>query len=196
MSIARVGDWIDDIDFQNVSLQIIEDKYPIPEEINVQGWKYEIRKLESKSNIMYRLGKFCTRRQITEFRTYGIIELDYRGSILHYNNVYNVDGVRVVTKCQGTRIAAGMYTHFVKNNDMIILGDEEQFFGARKLWTKLSRMEDVCVDIIDLKENKIVETDVTLYHGSNDWEFDTRVWSYDKDLSHIRLILRNKQITM
>jgi dUTPase len=128
MAIARFGDWVDDISIQNVSTQIIQDKYPIPEDIIVQDVHYELRKLNSKSNIMYRLGRFCKRRSIEEFRTYGVIDLDYRGDLLGYKNVHNVDGVKVITKSQGTQFAQSMYIHFVQNSGMTILGDEEQFF--------------------------------------------------------------------
>ena len=84
-----------------------------------------------------------------------------------------------------------MYKFLVKKEGYIILGDEIQYFGARKLWAKLSKSLDVKVDIIDVDTNKYLEKDVILKHGSEDWEFDNRVWSYNVDKKHIRLLLKD-----
>ena len=58
------------------------------------------------------------------------------------------------------------------------------------MWVKLSKQLDVRVDIIDLHSEKVLEKDVILKHGTEDWEFDNRVWSYDYEKKHIRLILK------
>ena len=102
----------------------------------------------------------------------------------------NVDGVRVKTTKQGDGISTEMYKSLVKNENIIILGDEIQYFGARKLWSRLSKSIDVVVDIIDVKTNIYLEKDVLLKHGNEDWDFDNRVWSYDYDKKNIRLLLK------
>jgi hypothetical protein len=67
-----------------------------------------------------------------------------------------------------------------------------QRFGARRLWSKLSKMIDLTVDIIDLENNKVLEKDTAIHHGEKDEEFDKRVWSYEIDKKHIRIILKDK----
>ena len=67
-----------------------------------------------------------------------------------------------------------------------------QRFGARRLWSKLSKITDLIVDIIDVKNNKVLVADTEIYHGLEDKDFDSRVWSYETDKKDIRLILRNK----
>ena len=67
-----------------------------------------------------------------------------------------------------------------------------QRFGARRLWSRLSKMEDLIVDIIDVKNNKVLVADTEIYHGLEDKDFDTRVWSYEAGKKDIRLILKNK----
>ena len=103
----------------------------------------------------------------------------------------NVEGVRVPNSLQGRGIALIVYRFFVKKLKFNILGDETQYFGARKLWAKLSKMVDVTVDIIDIRDGSFLEKDVVLHHGTEDWDFDHRVWSYNVDKKHIRLILKD-----
>ena len=123
------------------------------------------------------------------------IKLTEHKSIAHSfqlkKKLMNVDGVMVAKTRQARGIATAMYKFLVKEEGYIILGDEMQYFGARKLWARLSKNLDVVVDIIDIDTDKYLEKDVTLKHGSEDWDFDNRVWSYDIDKKHIRLFLKD-----
>lgn len=47
------------------------------------------------------------------------------------------------------------YKALVKVEKLNFITDAEQFFGARKLWTKLSREHDVITDIIDTNKCEI-----------------------------------------
>ncbi len=105
-------------------------------------------------------------------------------------NLLNVDGVMVSDSYQGYGIAALTYSSIVKNQDVVIISDEVQFFGARKLWSRLSKKKDLIVDIIDIDSETYVEKDARIYQGMEDSDFDKRVWSYDFDKKHIRLILK------
>ncbi len=102
----------------------------------------------------------------------------------------NVDGVKVRETSQGDGIAMLTYKSIIKHQNVIIIGGEVQFQGARKLWVRLSKQIDVRVDIIDVDSEKVLEKDVILKHGIDDWDFDKRVWSYDMDKRYIRLILK------
>jgi hypothetical protein len=72
----------------------------------------------------------------------------------------------------------------------LILGSDMQRFGARRLWSKLSKCEDLNVSILDFNTREIIGSNVRIYHGDLDEEFDERVWSYGVDKKHIRLILK------
>ena len=105
--------------------------------------------------------------------------------------LYNVDEVGVSKDKRGFGLASDMYSYFIKNHGYNIIGDEQQFFGARKLWSKLSRITDLTVDIIDIENAKTLEEDTIIHHGDLDEEFDKRVWSYGLEKRYIRLILKN-----
>jgi hypothetical protein len=104
-----------------------------------------------------------------------------------YATVHNVDGVGVKTTNAG--YSKFMYKYFVKNKGYTIIGDNEQYFGARKLWSRLSKELDVIVDIYDLKSDSIIESNVVLHHGNYNNDFDERLWSYSKNKDNIRSIL-------
>lgn len=84
-----------------------------------------------------------------------------------------------------------MYKYFVKELKFTILGDAEQYFGARKLWASLSKELDVIVDIYDVKEDKIIHPNVVLHHGNYNNDFDARLWSYSKSKHNVRSILKD-----
>lgn len=105
---------------------------------------------------------------------------------------YEVDTIYVSPDMRKREIASKLYIYFVKELNYKILGSDMQRFGARRLWSKLSKITDLIVDIIDVKNNKVLVADTEIYHGSKDEEFDSRVWSYETDKKDIRLILKNK----
>ena len=102
----------------------------------------------------------------------------------------NVGGVMVSDSSQGDGVAALTYSSIVKNQDVVIISDEVQFFGARKLWSRLSKKKDLIVDIIDIDSETYVEKDARIYQGMEDSDFDKRVWSYTNERKDIRLILK------
>ena len=138
----------------------------------------------------YVLGKMETKGNETKFDVVLKITLDPT-DIPNLGEFMNVDGVEVTDnqKCYG--VATSLYHYLVKVAGFKILGDFQQFFGARRLWARLSKMVDVNVDIIDIKTGTYLEHNVLLHHGTDDWDFDERVWSYGTDKAHIRLILTN-----
>jgi GNAT superfamily N-acetyltransferase len=114
---------------------------------------------------------------------------------IYFNKIdefYEVDTIYVSPDMRKDGIASELYTYFVKEHNYQILGACSQRVGARRLWSKLSKCEDLRVHIIDFENNKILEKDVQIYHGLEDSDFDTRVWCSGVSKKHIRLILRNK----
>ena len=105
---------------------------------------------------------------------------------------YEVDTIYVSPDVRKREIASKLYIYFVKELNYKILGSDMQRFGARRLWSKLSKITDLIVDIIDVKNNKVLVADTEIYHGLEDKDFDSRIWSYEADKKDIRLILKNK----
>lgn len=108
----------------------------------------------------------------------------------HVHDYYEVDTIYVSDNMRGTGLATKLYTYFATIHKYSILGSDMQRFGARRLWSKLSKIEDLNVSIIDFNTTKIINSNVTVYHGIEDSDFDRRVWSSDNDKRHIRLLLK------
>ena len=100
-----------------------------------------------------------------------------------------MDGVGTTLKRAG--ISTYMYKYFVKKLKYTIIGDTEQYFGARRLWSRLSKEIDVIVDIYDFKNDKVLEKNVILHHGNYNNDFDEKLWSYSKDKHFTRSILKD-----
>ena len=121
------------------------------------------------------------------FRAIFAIQISKKEISLPYKNVINIDGVFTAEDIEFRRkgIATYMYLYLVNNLKYTILGDLEQYFGARRLWSGLSKIKSFTVDIIDLNENKIVFKDIILEHGELDEEFDRRLWDSEDSKSYI-----------
>ena len=112
---------------------------------------------------------------------------------VYFNKVkeyYEVDTIYVSEDFRRDGLATKLYTYFVTKQNFIILGSDMQRFGARKLWSKLSKCEYLNVSIIDFETGEIIDSNVRIYHGLEDGDFDSRVWSSDNEKRHIRLILK------
>ena len=107
--------------------------------------------------------------------------------MLGLTNIYNVDAVKVSKNQQGLGIGLALYKTLLKRN-LVLLGDETQYLGARKLWAKLSMAPDITVHIINLNTKQIIEDDAIILQGIEDDSFDERVWPYTEEKKHIRLI--------
>ncbi len=192
MSIAGKGDWKPNKDMvEYKSANVVRIKWKLIDKFTPKnGIELELRTLNDE----YIAGRFILNGDDEEFEIFLHMNMseDKETSTVFkiYKRLMNVDGVKVKETAQGSGIALMTYKSIIKNQNIIIIGDEVQFFGARRLWSKLSREVDVRVDIIDLDSEKVLEKDVILKHGTDDWDFDKRVWSYDYDKKYIRLILK------
>lgn len=190
-AIAAFGNWqAGEHSIGYISKVVIRDFYEEVGEITIQN--IGIKKIfKLKTNNFYIIGDFVTKGTETKFEEIFQIQLSKTNIPNITGDFYNVDGVKVPDTLKGRGVATAMYKYFIKTLKMNILGDEIQYFGARKLWTKLSNLIDVTVDIIDISTGSFLEKNVVLHHGDDDWDFDNRVWSYDVDKKNIRLILKD-----
>lgn len=190
MAIAGKGDWKPNVDMiEYKSSNVVKLKWKLIDTFTPKnGIEMELRTLKDE----YIVGRFI--EEINEFEIFLHMKMsedkETASDFKINKRLMNVDGVKVKETAQGSGIALMTYKSIIKKQNIIILGDEVQYFGARRLWTKLSKEVDVRVDIIDLHSETILEKDVILKHGTDDWDFDKRVWSYDFDKKYIRLLLK------
>jgi hypothetical protein len=155
--------------------------------ITFQSKKYIlISKKESRNEITYKLGQIINDVFMPVF---GINLVKPKHNklklISEYSNVIMVKVVSVAKELQGKGIAAFMYNYLVRKMNYTIISDQDQFFGARKLWTKLSKeFADVKVDVFNYQTGQIIEKGAIINHGERDDEFDTRYWARSSDIDY------------
>ena len=88
------------------------------------------------------------------FRAIWAVQISKR-ELQGYKNVINIDGVFTDEDISFARkgISTYMYQYLVNELHYTILGDMEQYFGARKLWVGLSKIHSMQVDVIDISTN-------------------------------------------
>lgn len=160
----------------------------------IDSIELQIYKLDNDYHINYIAGIHTELDNEEKFAVFLDIEFSKKPNMLGYTNILNVDLVTVTYSKRGISFAKSFYLYMVKQLGYTIIGDSLQYFGARKLWTRLSKLDGVSVHIINYDTKQFIEKDVELYHGNEDHEFDERVWSYDNSKKHVRLILENKPL--
>lgn len=196
---AKKGNWKGSSNMLGEVTKFVIDKYYTKiDKITISNDEYILYKNDQhKNKDNYILGQFNTKNIETKLGIESKIVFDIFFGITFtklkntktYGIVYNVDGVAVTNYGKG--LSSFMYKYFVKEMNLTIIGDSEQYFGARKLWSLLSKELDLIVDIYDIKNDKIIEEDVILYHGDYNNNFDTRLWSFSKSKHNIRSILKD-----
>ena len=186
--IAGYGDWNPTRDRVAIkSHRALKADWHKIDDVSVNGVEFDVYKSnESETYIMGVLDE-------EGFETVFHIKLKHRPDVENdfkeYKNIHNVDGVMVKKDRRGYSFATFFYKYLLEKRKMIILGDEIQYHKARLLWAKLSHMDDVVVDIIDIDKAEIIEKDVVLYHGEADYEFDETLYDYSDIKKNIRLVL-------
>jgi len=104
--------------------------------------------------------------------------------------VVNIDLVIVDKDFRNNSLAIVLYNYLAQVEGYNILGDKTQYFGARALWSRLSKSNDIVVDIVDIDTGEYVDRNVVLHQGNYDKDFDKRLWSLDDKTHNIRSLLR------
>ena len=192
MSIAGYGDWNPSKHLIGTrGATVVKLKWVLIDTfITKCGMELELRTLKNE----YMVGRFVTTfTNDLIFEQFLHMKMSEQSDIAEAfgitSKLLNVDGVMVDDSSQGDGIAALTYSSIVKNQDVVIISDEVQFFGARKLWSRLSKQKDVRVHIIDIDSETYLEKNAQIYQGDDDSDFDKRIWCRDFDNKYIRLIL-------
>lgn len=102
---------------------------------------------------------------------------------------YQVKAVMVHESVRRNYLAELMYDSLLKNGYSLI-GDKEQYFGARRLWEKFSKTPGYKVSIFCDQPRELIYEDVEL-DGD-----DARVWIDEEDNKKETLIIKNFHYTI
>jgi len=100
-----------------------------------------------------------------------------------------VNSVVIEEDHRDKKIGLKLYKYLVNNLGYSLMSDELQYFGARRLYSRLSKNIDINVKVIDLNKEEVLENDIRLNHGKSNHEFDPKYYSNDNSKSHIRFII-------
>ena len=129
-----------------------------------------------------------------KFIVIGRLDLDDEPVSISYGypNLRSVSQVVVHQDYRGFQVATQLY-RFVVKSGITLLSDMSQYFGARRLWARLSQQADMVVDVVDTARNAVVAREVQLHQGKLDADFDKEYWSYDINAGkhNIRFVLRD-----
>lgn len=168
----------------------MEHNYQFIDELHINGKDYQLRQLISNSNVNFRIGKYENKNNEEKFATYFQLEMNPELDLLGYKELHEVEWVKTAKELQGDGIAETVYVYLVKNLHFTLMAGVEQYTGARRLWSRLSKRNDVSVDIINLKTKEIIKQNEVLKQGANELDFDEHYWSLGNEHRDIRFILR------
>ena len=97
----------------------------------------------------------------------------YRG--LNYGAFRIVKGVETHSTERNKGYGKIFYKKLVNDLGFTLMGDEEQYAGARNLWISLSNHPEFIVDIVDISNAKVIEKNVKLTDA-----LDPRIWTDEK----------------
>jgi hypothetical protein len=199
-AIAMKGDWDEGVEKISTMSETMTIKWSLLDNIEIPslGQTFEFRHL--RNSLEFILGYWTTETLQTKlgpetkpvFETIFKIGLTRYKSIekkLNYKKLINVDGVAVLKGYAHNGISTIIYKYLINELNYTILGDSHQYFGARKLWARLSKELDLQVDIIDAKKKETLYTNVILHHGNYDEDFDKVLWDYTDSKEHLRSVL-------
>jgi len=162
----------------NINLELYQLRNTLQFKIGYWEEEQSVSKvgIETKKVFVEVLSIYLTRMNSLETKT-------------HYKRMISVAGVAVTKEHEDKGLGKFMYRYLVNELNYTVVGDKQQYFGARKLWSRLSKELDLTVDIIDIEKYIVVFKDVVLHHGNYDSDFDERLWSYEGDKENLRSVL-------
>lgn len=117
----------------------------------------------------------------------------------NYNKLENTIQIKYIFTLEKFRtkgLSSIIYKFLVLNKKFIILSDGQQYLGARKLWARLSKDDNLTIDLIDYSTGKILEQNIKLEHGKTNNDFDLKYYTnnYNKMNNYInlRFLLRER----
>jgi hypothetical protein len=198
---AAFGNWsgYGELFKKEITKDVFETNWDIIEQFEFQDQLLIIAKLSENKNETWLVGKFITidcpdsktnkKKEVFSSLLQATLNNHSEiGNLLSYKNLHQVMAIYINKENQAAGLATYFYKWLVNNYNYTILSDKLQYFGARRLWAKLSDSNQVNVDIIDINQLKIIEKNKILIHGKAEDSFDKTVWArYGK--ADIRFVL-------
>ena len=189
--VARDGEWNQEDEGYSISLMGLDSYYKLLMKLETGGTKAELRRLDDT----FVIGYIGADNPFKENRFNIIFKLDTVDESIFFSklglsNILRVSSVLVAKNYRMRGLSTFVYKYIVNDLGYSIISDFEQYFGARKLWSRLSKDSEIIVDVINIKDNVIIDKNVELKHGKLNDEFDERYWSKDLSKKDIRFILR------
>ena len=193
--VAAKGDLVTSLLTTDISELVIELNWRLRGTIRTNSKTLEV--LKHKQENCYIVGEMIQGLDEVQdkprFAVYTRIHL--RDEKIKGTSYVSVSRVETRTDNQGEGIATALYKFLVLKEKIKLLSDSIQFFGARRLWAKLSK--EMIVDVIDSESGDLLIKNVKLHQGKIDKDIDERVWSYVDELEqdyskdYIRFILKD-----
>jgi len=199
-SIAMKGDWEAGVaNLGEITEFVTLKKWKLIDSVQLDKVQYKLELRRLGSSLIYILGYWINTKEKTKLgiedkRYFKMIfkinmkrekQIDFK---LKYKKIVQVMEVATGSEMQGLGIAKFMYRYIINDLGYSIMGNDLQFFGTRKLYSRLSKELDLNIDIVDLDKEIIVQRDVILHHGDYEDDFDERLWDYE-DKEHIRAVI-------
>lgn len=173
-----------------ISKTVIDLQWNLIGTLKIGSKILEVRNLQKESDTFYIVGEFFPDLHNDRKNAFGVYCWLELKDLKKYKTVQKIITAQ---EMRGKDIATELYKFLVNKEKVQIISGAIQFFGARKLWAKLSR--EAVVDVIDIKTNKVLEKNVLLKHGESDEDFDKKYYGdsengdFTKD--NIRFLLKD-----
>ena len=190
--IALDDDWIFPERLLAVMSRLAVDQYwEDVASFNIQGYDYLL--LECRYQSSWRLGFFDTDPMKGEvFKSFFFIRAEPIpwSRQLGYPAMLQVSKVGSDIDMRMSGVAKLVYCWIVHNKKVALLSDHFQYKGARRLWARLSRLDDVRIDLVDVSpKRKVVKAEgIRFTHDPNNEDFDPKLWSKALDVKKENLL--------
>jgi hypothetical protein len=177
----------------SITKTFLDKSYKKISDVKILNETYQLYKSTSKFKSLILTKEFDENSVYIVWKLfYEVPSQKLKESLHNYKNIMIIDSVSTNPEFRRKGIAENIYIFLVSKMKLTLFTGNIQFFSARRMWAKLSNNPELQVDVYDLKTNEIIYTDVKLEHGSQDDEFDNRVWGSGK--IDTRLILRRRNV--
>lgn len=183
--IAMVGDWENhtfknDIGFKKQFT--VDANWTLKDTILINNKEINIYKSKEngKTYILGVPGTLENKKGIIEVSRGKLRSMKSVQNHTKHKNAMQMEQIYTHKDYRGEGITSKFYAWLISVEGYQIVSDAEQYDGARKIYSNLSK--NFNVDIYDNINNKTMKTNYDLVHGEEYWEFDEDVYSVEGDI--------------
>ena len=105
-----------------------------------------------------------------------------------FKNPIQMSEVETAVDFRNMGFSKVLYNWFIYN-DYNVISDQTQYNYIRKTYDRLSQSDNIKADLFDDHKKEFIKRDIRVDSGEENWDFDTDIWSYDTEKSHILICL-------